>query len=201
MFYKLSTLVALVPLVSALTLNTPENLSSGGTITISWTTADGDPPVFSLELLNTVFHNTFAIANNVQSGAGSITMQIPAVPPGDGYTLEAVNISNVNEPYSQTGGFAIAPPVSTTASPSSTGSVSSATGSSSLSSSSLGSVSATSSGHTSSATSSSASGSGSASSPTSSLTNFNAAKGLGMNTGAMGAMVLGAIAGAAVIAL
>ena len=81
-----------MPFVSALTLNTPENLASGGSATITWTTASGDPSTFSIELLNTVFHNSFAIANNVNPSSGTITLDLPIVPPGNGYTLEAVDI-------------------------------------------------------------------------------------------------------------
>lgn len=77
-----SALTLVVPFVSALTLNTPKDLSSGGPATISWTNAAGDPSTFSLELVNTVFHNSYAIANNVVPSSGTISLQLPTVPPG-----------------------------------------------------------------------------------------------------------------------
>ena len=37
---------------------------------------------FSVELVNQNFHNTFAVANNVQTSAGSITVTLPVIPTG-----------------------------------------------------------------------------------------------------------------------
>ncbi|TFK56827.1 hypothetical protein OE88DRAFT_60676 [Heliocybe sulcata] len=88
------SLAILVPFVSALTLNAPSGLSSGGPATITWTSESTDPP-FSIELVNTVFHNSFAIANNVNPTLNSMTIALPIVPVGDGYTLEAVNVTSV----------------------------------------------------------------------------------------------------------
>ncbi|KAA1471462.1 hypothetical protein DENSPDRAFT_880505 [Dentipellis sp. KUC8613] len=206
MLAKLSTLVVLVPFVSALTLNTPSNLHSGGPATISWTSSSGDPTVFSLELVNEAFHDTFAIANNVQLNSGSASLELPSVPIRDGYTIEAVDISNINSVFATSGSFAVAAPLSSSAAPSSTGSLSSVSAASSGASVTTPSaISPSSSGQTLPASgSSSSSSSSSASSPSSSLTNFNAAAALRagfMNTGAVGAMVLGAVAGAVVIAL
>ena len=78
-----STLALLIPFVRALTIDTPTNLTSGGPAHITWTTAAGDPPTFSLELVNAdVFHNSFAIANNVNPSTGSIDLVLPIVPSG-----------------------------------------------------------------------------------------------------------------------
>ncbi|THH09820.1 hypothetical protein EW146_g8565 [Bondarzewia mesenterica] len=212
MFNKLSVLVALVPFVAGLTLNVPDNLSSGGPATISWTTASGDPSTFSIELLNTIFHNSFAIANNVQPSLGSITIQLPAVPPGDGYTLEAVNITDINQVFATTGGFSIAAPSSSSVA-SSTSAASSASGSASGSGSSA-SASATapsssssfgrtvSSSATPSSGSASRSGSSSAAPASSSPVSFNAGSNMKyVGAGSVGAMVVGAVIGAAVMAL
>jgi hypothetical protein len=71
-----------IPLISALTLKVPQKLSSGGQGTFTWTTDAGDPAFFVLELLNTAFHDSFAIGNNVATSALSITLELPIVAPG-----------------------------------------------------------------------------------------------------------------------
>jgi hypothetical protein len=68
--------------VSALTLIAPTGAATGSTVTITWQATTTDPGVFSLELVNTIFHNTFAIANNIQTSTGSLTLQLPQVPVG-----------------------------------------------------------------------------------------------------------------------
>ena len=87
-----SVLTLVVSFVSAITINAPKNLVSGGPATITWADEPGDPSTFSIELLNTAFHNSFAIANNVNASAGSVSLDLPSVPAGDGYTVEAVDI-------------------------------------------------------------------------------------------------------------
>ncbi|KAF7797180.1 hypothetical protein EIP86_008372 [Pleurotus ostreatoroseus] len=117
MFSKLSALIAIAPLVSALTITTPTNWTSAGPAVIEWTTVSGDPSTWSFELVNpTNFHQTFGIANNVNPSLGSLTLTLPAVPPGDGYSLEAVNITNINQVFASTGDFSIGAEVSTTSS-------------------------------------------------------------------------------------
>ncbi|KAH7923787.1 hypothetical protein BV22DRAFT_560258 [Leucogyrophana mollusca] len=107
MFTKLSAVALALPLVSALTLNAPTGLTTGGQGTITWTTASGDPATFTLEMVNTLFHDTFAIANNLQSNAGSYTFEMPQVPVGDGYTFEAINPSDINDIYATSGDFSV----------------------------------------------------------------------------------------------
>ncbi|KAJ3517406.1 hypothetical protein NLJ89_g527 [Agrocybe chaxingu] len=98
MFRKLIPLALLAQLASALVLQIPENPTSGGTVTIRWTNEASDTfDTFSLELINTAFNNAFAIANNVNPTENSITLTLPIVPVGAGYTLEAVNIGNIND--------------------------------------------------------------------------------------------------------
>ncbi|KIY48089.1 hypothetical protein FISHEDRAFT_74007 [Fistulina hepatica ATCC 64428] len=94
-------------MASALTLNVPSTVTSGGTVTITWTTTSGDPSTFSLYLINQSFNDNFGIANNVETSLGTITIALPAVDPGDGFSLEAVDISDVNTVYSSTSDFAI----------------------------------------------------------------------------------------------
>ncbi|EPQ60277.1 hypothetical protein GLOTRDRAFT_108878 [Gloeophyllum trabeum ATCC 11539] len=198
MFAKLSVAAAAVlPLVSALTLQTPSGLTSAGPATISWTAESTDPP-FSLELVNQVFHNSFAIANNVQPGQGSLSLTLPIVPAGDGYSLEAVNVTNINQVYASSGDFSIAPASSTTSSASSTSS-----GALSMSSGSLAST--TGSGITSAPSSSatSPSGSSTSSAATTSVSSFSGAVGQ-LNLGSAAsyaAMLLAGVAGVAVVAL
>ncbi|KAG6863587.1 hypothetical protein C0993_010940, partial [Termitomyces sp. T159_Od127] len=104
-----SLLALAAPLAHALTLNIPQNPVSGGQVTVSWTSQAGDPDIFTLELVNEQFRETFAIANNVLTAQLSITLTLPVVPIGDGYTLEAVNIGNINDVFSTTGDFSIGP--------------------------------------------------------------------------------------------
>ncbi|KAF8730544.1 hypothetical protein AX14_005479 [Amanita brunnescens Koide BX004] len=117
MYSKLAILALVAPLACAtISIQPPVNAASNSPITITWTSnAPGtDPPVFSIELVNLVFHNSFAIANNVQTTQGSLTLTIPTVPVGDGYSIEFVNISNINDIFAQTGQFSVAPASSVT---------------------------------------------------------------------------------------
>jgi hypothetical protein len=79
-FYPYSVLFFL-PLASALSnlQVTSQNPSSGGSVTITWSQDSSDPSTFSLELANENFHNTFALANNVQTSSQQITVTIPIV--------------------------------------------------------------------------------------------------------------------------
>ncbi|THH08477.1 hypothetical protein EW145_g2687 [Phellinidium pouzarii] len=115
---KLAVSLAIVaPLVSALTITTPSGWTSGGLANITWTAVAGDPQTFSIELVNTVFHNSFGIANNVQTGAMQITnLELPIVPPGDGYTMEFVNPGNISDINAVTGDFSIGATVSSSTS-------------------------------------------------------------------------------------
>ncbi|OCH84038.1 hypothetical protein OBBRIDRAFT_840009 [Obba rivulosa] len=135
MFAAFSTLAVFVPFVSALTLQTPTNWESGTNANVSWTNAAGDPSTWSLELVNpTNFHNSFAIANNVNPAPGFITVQLPIVPAGSGYVLEAVGISNISDVISQTGEFSIAQTPSTVFSSMASSALSSGASTASLSS-------------------------------------------------------------------
>lgn len=81
MYAQLALLVAAAKAVTAITFNTPTNVVSGETITISWTSTSTDPSVFSIELVNApLLGNEIAIANNVQTSSGSAQASIPVVP-------------------------------------------------------------------------------------------------------------------------
>ncbi|KIL71260.1 hypothetical protein M378DRAFT_6067 [Amanita muscaria Koide BX008] len=130
MIFQLALLALVAPLVCAtITLQAPNGTVRSNTpATFTWTSSDNaDPPFFSLVLQATSFHNTYAIANNVLTTSGSISLTVPTVPAGDGYTLQAVNISDINDLYSTYGPFSIAAALSTTASSTATGASSSVT--------------------------------------------------------------------------
>jgi hypothetical protein len=110
MLCKLGLLSLVVPLVSALTILTPTNPTTGGNVTIKWTTDASDPgtfSTFSFELINAAFNDAFAIANNVDPSLNQLTLTLPVVPVGDGYTLQAVNIGNISDVFASTGDFAV----------------------------------------------------------------------------------------------
>ncbi|KAG2069448.1 hypothetical protein BDR04DRAFT_1021482, partial [Suillus decipiens] len=97
-----------VPLVSALTLNAPTTTPTiGGTVNVTWEATTSDPSTFNIYMVNTIFHNTFAIASDVQTSAGELTLILPPVPVGAGYTLEATDISNIDNVYATSGGFSV----------------------------------------------------------------------------------------------
>ncbi|KAJ1302480.1 hypothetical protein OPQ81_002798 [Rhizoctonia solani] len=115
--------------VSAITITKPD--SSGwknGTVTVEWTSASGDPQVFTIQLRDTntpSVINPMAIANNVQTPLGTTSFELPIVPEATTYQLEFVNITDVNQVYASSATFPIvnvAQSASTTATtPASTG--------------------------------------------------------------------------------
>ncbi|KAF8551103.1 hypothetical protein OG21DRAFT_1487263 [Imleria badia] len=148
MFAKLCTLALALPLVSALTFGSISGWTTGATVTVTWTTSPTDPTTFSIELANPSYHNSFAIATNVVTTNGQVTIDLPAIEPGDGYSLQAVAIDNINQIYYQTPGtFSIgaATSSSTTSSSTTTGSTTSTPASSASKSTTTGTSSAASS--------------------------------------------------------
>ncbi|CAE6487963.1 unnamed protein product [Rhizoctonia solani] len=89
--------------VSAITITKPD--SSGwknGTVTVEWTSASGDPSVFTIQLRDTntpSVINPMAIANNVQTPLGTTSFELPIVPEVNTYVVEFVNITDVNQVY------------------------------------------------------------------------------------------------------
>jgi len=212
MFSKVALLALVTPLVAGLTLQIPQNPTSGGTVTIVWTSAAGDPSTFTLELVNDVFHNSFAIANNVQPTTGQITIELPSVPVGAGYTLEAVDIGNIGNVYSTTGTFSIGPNAASTGVTTSTTGTGTGTGTSTVKGTSsvtspVVATTATTTGFGSTvpnSLSSLATTSGTSTSAASAATTSNAAMAplkINSNIGAFSAVLFSAIAGAAIVAL
>jgi len=100
----LSALLLLVPAISALQLAQPTTqVRTQSPITITWTTASGDPATFDLcqslffcvrygrktktysppiDLTNDAFRNTFALKNVVTTSDRTISVVIPVVEPG-----------------------------------------------------------------------------------------------------------------------
>ncbi|KAJ7599595.1 hypothetical protein C8J56DRAFT_1094521 [Mycena floridula] len=117
MFSMLSILALVAPfvMVSAFTVNAPNNPTSGGEVTITWTTNPTDPSVFSMFLTNDASHTQFAIANNVNSAEHTITLQLPLMPPSrrHGYTIICTQTDNINDVLATSPAFDIAPQVTT----------------------------------------------------------------------------------------
>ncbi|KAJ3999712.1 hypothetical protein F5050DRAFT_1564479, partial [Lentinula boryana] len=125
-----SVLLAALPAVFSLTLDTPTNVTSGLVSDVTWSATDGDP-TFSLELNHPSFGNSLALANNVNPTSGSpLSIEWPIVPADSGYTLSAVNITDINTVFSTSGSFSIAqaPTTGVSASVSTTFTVSSSSG-------------------------------------------------------------------------
>ncbi|KAJ7154961.1 hypothetical protein C8R43DRAFT_1000801 [Mycena crocata] len=101
------TLVLVSTSALSLTINAPSSPQSGSTTTITFTSTPTDP-TFSIELFHPSFNEAIAIANNVDPSTGQITVALPIVPAGDQYTLEAVNITNINQVFATSADFNIA---------------------------------------------------------------------------------------------
>ncbi|KAJ3827744.1 hypothetical protein F5880DRAFT_1503619 [Lentinula raphanica] len=103
-----SVLLAALPAALSLTLDTPTNVTSGLVSDVTWDSVDGDP-TFTLELNHPSFRNSLALANNVNPTSGSpLSIEWPIVPADSGYTLSAVNVTNINAVFSTSGSFSIA---------------------------------------------------------------------------------------------
>ena len=73
-----SSLLLLVSVASALVIEAPEVWVSGATVTETWeTTSPDDPVYFSLELRST--DASYAIADNLLTARGSVTLTLPTV--------------------------------------------------------------------------------------------------------------------------
>ncbi|KAJ6493165.1 hypothetical protein C8R45DRAFT_1095679 [Mycena sanguinolenta] len=98
-------------LTTAVDIQPLTGVTSGGSVVITWS-LDGTLPTFTIELANEKFHNSLAIANNVDPSEGNISVVIPPVPVGSGYTLQFVNITNIDQQYATSDQFSIAPTLS-----------------------------------------------------------------------------------------
>ncbi|KAF9458027.1 hypothetical protein BDZ94DRAFT_1301476 [Collybia nuda] len=221
MFTKISLLALLAPLVAALTVEVPQNPKSSSPITIRWESQAGDPATFSIFLINEVFHDSFGIANNVVPELGEITLTLPVVPArliwgiSDGYTINLVDVGNVNNVFASSSTFSVAENTATdTTSGSSTG-TGTGTATTGRSTSTTPSVPSTRPSNTStsfgvtvtppaSSPTNSASNSTSSASSSDPATSSSAASvpiKINTNVGALAAVVISAIAGAVVVAL
>lgn len=82
MMFSLAVALSLLTATLGLQIEQPtEAVRSSSPITITWTSEPDDPP-FSIELVNDIFNNQFAIANNVQPSLGTLELTLPQVPPG-----------------------------------------------------------------------------------------------------------------------
>ncbi|KAF8799908.1 hypothetical protein BYT27DRAFT_7119137 [Phlegmacium glaucopus] len=126
----LSLLVLFAPFVSALTILAPTNVTSGGFFTINWTSAAGDPATWTFELTNPSFNNAIAISNNVDPSLGSITIQCPVVTPGGAFTIQAVDIGNINMVFAESPIFSIGATITSSSSGATVSTTASATASS-----------------------------------------------------------------------
>jgi hypothetical protein len=123
MFAQLTALALALalPLVSAMTVGTPVGAITGSPVTLTWAGNSSDPAYFTFELTNPLFNYDFAIANNVQTSEGSLSLTLPQVPVGGGYTLLSIATDNINQIYGQSSEFSIgAPGTNTTTSTTST---------------------------------------------------------------------------------
>ncbi|KAH9858311.1 hypothetical protein C2E23DRAFT_803485 [Lenzites betulinus] len=122
--------LALAPWASALLLATPVDWHSSSPANVSWSSSPSDA-VFSLVLFNTLnFHDTFAIANNVNPTANFAEFTLPVIPVGT-YTLQAINVTNNTDIFDQTPQFQVGAPLSTTSTSASSTSSSAASASAS----------------------------------------------------------------------
>ncbi|KAJ7097051.1 hypothetical protein B0H15DRAFT_1019410 [Mycena belliarum] len=101
--------------VLGLTPNAPSSAQSGGTVTITWSSTATDP-TFSIELTHPSFNAAIAIANNVDPLNNQVTVGLPIVPADSDYTLQFVNITDINQVFATSPDFSIAPAPSTSAS-------------------------------------------------------------------------------------
>ncbi|KAJ7235392.1 hypothetical protein C8J57DRAFT_1572216 [Mycena rebaudengoi] len=106
MFTKFCTLALAVSSALAITITTPTSITSGNTTTIEWF-GDSSDPIFSIELMHPSFNDAFAIANNINSSDNKISLVIPSVPTGDGYTLQFVNVTDISKIYATSSSFSI----------------------------------------------------------------------------------------------
>jgi len=199
-------LALVAPLVSALTVSVASGATSGGNITINWTTDSGDPSTWTFELVNPSFNNAFALANNVDPTLNTLTLQCPIVPSGSDYTVEAVNIGNINQVYGTSPSFFIgatvtssgssASTVSTTGTGTSTNTLASTTNSLLPVTSSVASTLSTGTG-----TSTTGTGTGTAGTTTPSTAAALSSRLASTNAGGYAVLLLSAVAGAAVVAL
>ncbi|KAJ7758208.1 hypothetical protein DFH07DRAFT_819019 [Mycena maculata] len=129
MFTTICSTLALVSSALALTINAPpSDVTVGVPTSITWSSTSSDP-VFSVELIHPSFNQALALANNVNPANNNVSITIPPVPAGDGYTIEFVNVTNINDVFATSSDFSITVPASLSSSASAAGVSESATAS------------------------------------------------------------------------
>ncbi|KAI0361070.1 hypothetical protein OH77DRAFT_1417270 [Trametes cingulata] len=124
--------LALAPWTSALFLQLPVDWHSSSQVNITWSHNSTDP-IFTLRLVNAnQFHDTFAIAGNLDPSADFASFQLPVVPEGQ-YTLQAINVTDQNQIYDETPQFTIGAALSTSSSAASSTASATSSGSASAS--------------------------------------------------------------------
>ncbi|KAJ7496413.1 hypothetical protein FB451DRAFT_1359084 [Mycena latifolia] len=115
-FKLCATVMLAASVVMAIDIQAPEAPASGGEIVVKWTP---DPTLreFSMELTHPDFNAALAIATSVNPEAGEVSVMLPPVPPTGGYTIEFVNVTDINDVFGTSPEFSIAPPVSTSETP------------------------------------------------------------------------------------
>ncbi|KAJ7093866.1 hypothetical protein B0H15DRAFT_143680 [Mycena belliarum] len=115
-----AALLLVASVAVAIEIEAPVNAASSSPIVIKWTPDPSlDVKEFSIELVHPEFNEAFAIANSVNPTAGTVEVNLPAVPAAGGYTIEFVNVSDINDVLGSSPEFSIAPPASTSESASS----------------------------------------------------------------------------------
>ncbi|KAJ7485505.1 hypothetical protein FB451DRAFT_58681 [Mycena latifolia] len=106
-----ATLVMAATSVLSLTVNTPiGEVHPAQSLTITWESTPTDSATFDIELFKPSFIIPLALASNVDTSTGEITVTLPLVPAGE-YILEFVNRTDINEIFAASGVFSIAPAV------------------------------------------------------------------------------------------
>jgi len=116
MQFIILAVLAVLPLIRALSITTPNAAQpwiGNSTVQITWTSIAGDPATFSIELSRPnqnlgPYNGALAVASPVvPTTDGQITFELPQVPPGAGYLLQFVNISNINIVYASSQSFSV----------------------------------------------------------------------------------------------
>ncbi|KAH8818721.1 hypothetical protein DL96DRAFT_1684350 [Flagelloscypha sp. PMI_526] len=107
-------LVTVLPLISALSLQTPSSAKAGGSLTVRWSSSPSDPTSFNMVLVNYEITKAWALTVNTQTSAGSVSVGIPSdAPDGDQYRIQATT----DHPLTETGDFTVGEPKQTTKAP------------------------------------------------------------------------------------
>ncbi|KAJ6584185.1 hypothetical protein B0H10DRAFT_872816 [Mycena sp. CBHHK59/15] len=104
--------LALSATASALSrLQAPASPTSGGIITVTWTSdaSDNDPVTIALYSTNPSYNGPFAIANNVDLHANKATFTLPEVVPGSGFSIGLLSMDDTGKVLAASPAFAIAP--------------------------------------------------------------------------------------------